>query len=101
MEAAPSGCASHASVRVPFANPAAETSMSIGPSTTSTPYLVPSKAGISFTSLLTTGDTAGLKPDGVTPWKMVGIPDGLGLFDNGNGTVTLLMNQELGNTSGV
>jgi len=32
---------------------------------------------------------------------MVGIPDGLGAFDNGDGTFTLLMNHELGNTAGV
>ena len=32
---------------------------------------------------------------------MVGIPDGLGAFDNGDGTFTLLMNHELGNTVGV
>ena len=24
-----------------------------------------------------------VRPDGVTPYRMVGIPDGLGLFDNG------------------
>src|SRR6185369_7565075 len=30
----------------------------------------------------------------------VGIPDGLGAFDNGDGTFTLLMNHELGNTLG-
>ena len=32
---------------------------------------------------------------------MVGIPDGLGAFDNGDGTFTVLMNHELGNTQGV
>jgi hypothetical protein len=31
---------------------------------------------------------------------MVGIPDGLGAFDNGDGTMTVLMNHELGATSG-
>jgi hypothetical protein len=30
---------------------------------------------------------------------MVGIPDGLGAFDNGDGTFTVLMNQEIGTTS--
>src|SRR4030095_13981725 len=34
-------------------------------------------------------------PDGVTPYRMVGIPDGLGAFDNGDGTFTLVMNHEL------
>jgi len=32
---------------------------------------------------------------------MAGIPDGLGAFDNGDGTFTLLMNHELNNLSGV
>jgi hypothetical protein len=32
---------------------------------------------------------------------MVGLPDGLGAFDNGDGTFTLLMNHELGNTAGI
>jgi 2',3'-cyclic-nucleotide 2'-phosphodiesterase (5'-nucleotidase family) len=32
---------------------------------------------------------------------MVGIPDGLGAFDNGDGTFTLLMNHELSTTAGV
>src|SRR4030095_4330077 len=34
-------------------------------------------------------------PDGVTPYRMVGIPDGLGAFDNGDGTFTVLMNHEI------
>jgi hypothetical protein len=32
---------------------------------------------------------------------MVGTPDGLGAFDNGNGTFTVLMNHELVNTAGI
>jgi hypothetical protein len=75
--------------------------MPIGPSTATAPYLVPSKAGISFTSLLSAGDAVGTKADGTTPWRMVGVPDGLGMFDNGNGTVTVLMNHEIGGTAGV
>ncbi|MDB5601912.1 MAG: hypothetical protein JWN71_3956 [Xanthobacteraceae bacterium] len=72
-----------------------------GPSSSTTPYLVSVDSHISFESLLTTGDSPDVKSDGVTPWRMVGIPDGLGAFDNGNGTFTLLMNQELGNTVGI
>jgi hypothetical protein len=41
------------------------------------------------------------KPDGVTPYRMVGIPDGLGAYDNGDGTFTLLSNHELPNSVGV
>jgi Ca2+-binding RTX toxin-like protein len=71
-----------------------------GPSSSSTPYLVPTHDGVQFVSLLTTGDQVGLQADGVTPWRMAGIPDGLGAFDNGDGTMTVLMNHELGATSG-
>ena len=45
-------------------------------------------------SLLTVGDSIG-------GYRMVGLPDGLGAFDNGDGTFTLLMNHELGSTLGV
>lgn len=76
----------------------------VGPSTTQTPYLVATHTGVWFTSLLSAGDQVGLK-DGPAnvgqPWRMVGIPDGLGAFDNGDGTITVLMNQELGATAGV
>ena len=39
--------------------------------------------------------------DGVGGYKMVGIPDGLGAYDNGDGTFTVLMNRELGDTAGI
>ena len=58
------------------------------------PYLHPTAANAHFTSILTAGDVVG-------NYKMAGIPDGLGAFDNGNGTFTVLMNHELGNTVGV
>jgi hypothetical protein len=51
-------------------------------------------------SILTVGDSVNTKPDGVTPYRMVGIPDGLGAFDNGDGTFTVLMNHELTSTQG-
>jgi autotransporter-associated beta strand protein len=64
-----------------------------GPSSSQTPYLTPTAPGWSSTSILTVGDAIG-------GYQMVGIPDGLGAFDNGNGTMTVLANHELGNTSG-
>ena len=64
-----------------------------GPSSSQTPYLTPTAPGWSATSLLTVGDAIG-------GYQMVGIPDGLGAFSNGNGTMTVLANHELGNTSG-
>jgi len=68
-------------------------SLITGPSSTQTPYLTPTAPGWSATSVLTVGDAIG-------GYQMVGIPDGLGAFDNGNGTMTVLANHELGNTSG-
>lgn len=52
-----------------------------------------------FTSLLTVGDSVNLKPDGINPYRMVGIPDGLGAYDNGNGTITVLMTHEISPTA--
>lgn len=68
-----------------------------GPSSSQTPYLLPSVTapGVSITSILTVGDSVNNKPDGITPYRMVGIPDGLGAYDNGNGTFTVLMNHEI------
>ena len=45
-------------------------------------------------SLLTVGD-------GVDGYRMAGIPDGLGAFDNGDGTFTVLINHEIRDTLGV
>ncbi len=69
--------------------------MATGSSSSATPYILPVAPGVQTTSILTVGDAA---PNG---YKMVGIPDGLGAFDNGDGTFTLLMNHEIGSTSGV
>ncbi len=66
-----------------------------GPSTTKSPYVLPTTPGVITTAILTTQDTTS------TGYMMAGIPDGLGAFDNGDGTFTLLMNHELTNTSGV
>ncbi len=65
-----------------------------GPSSSDSPYLVRTKPGIGTTSILTTGDSVG-------GYRMVGIPDGLGAYDNGDGTFTVLMNHELPAAAGV
>lgn len=52
-------------------------------------------------SILTVGDSVNTKLDGVSPYRMVGIPDGLGAYDNGDGTFTVLMNHELGSSAGI
>ncbi len=64
-----------------------------GPSSSASPYLVPTATGVTFTSVLTTGDSIGT-------YKMCGTPDGLGAFDNGDSTFTLLMNHEFTNLVG-
>jgi Domain of unknown function (DUF4114)/Bacterial protein of unknown function (DUF839) len=68
--------------------------MAKGPSSSQTPYIVPVAPGVEVKSILTVGDAA---PNG---YKMAGIPDGLGAFDNGDGTFTVLMNHEIGSTLG-
>lgn len=65
-----------------------------GPSSSQSPYVLPTRTGVTTQSLLTVGDSIG-------GYKMVGIPDGLGAFNNGDGSFTLTMNHELGTTSGV
>lgn len=65
-----------------------------GPSSSQSAYILPTIGGVSTTSILTVGDNIG-------GYRMVGIPDGLGAFNNdGGGSFTLMMNHELGGTSG-
>jgi hypothetical protein len=72
-----------------------------GPSTTTTPYLVGVAPGIEFTSILTTGDAVKKKHKGNETYRMCGTPDGLGAYDNGDGTITVLMNHELRTNEGI
>ena len=65
-----------------------------GQSTTQSSYVLPTLPIVKTQSLLSVGDAIG-------GYRMVGIPDGLGAFDNGDNTFTLLMNHELGNTLGI
>jgi hypothetical protein len=66
--------------------------VSTGPSTTTLPYILPIAPGVSIKSLLTVGD--GAAGNG---YRMVGIPDGLGLIRQGANLV-LYSNHELGDT---
>ncbi|MEY2600496.1 MAG: hypothetical protein RLZZ142_2755, partial [Verrucomicrobiota bacterium] len=70
-----------------------------GPSSSETPYLSPTAPFWSATSLLTVGDA--VTKIGGGSYRMAGIPDGLGAFDNGDGTFTVLANHEIGGTSGI
>lgn len=45
--------------------------------------------------LLNVGDAVGVKN-----YRMVGIPDGLGALDNGDGTLSIYMNHEIGKDQG-
>ncbi len=68
-----------------------------GPSSSQTPYLFNLEPNIRFTSIITTGDSvpgAATLPDGGA-WRFGGIPDGLGALDNGDGTITVLVNHEI------
>ncbi|MGB8168314.1 MAG: hypothetical protein WCF18_12525, partial [Chthoniobacteraceae bacterium] len=71
-----------------------------GPSTGSTPYVLPASNLVTTYSIATV-DNTGANPDDVFAktgggtYSMSGIPDGLGAYDNGNGTFTLLMNHEI------
>lgn len=72
-----------------------------GPSSSATPYVLPLVPDFKTTSIFTVGDSVNKKSDGTTPQRMVGIPDGLGVFDNGDGAFTVLMNHELNLAAGV
>ena len=59
------------------------------------PWLKAVADGWAVKPLLNVGDS----PSGKT-YRMVGVPDGLGAMDNGDGTLTILMNHELGKDQG-
>jgi len=65
-----------------------------GPSSSQAPYVNAIAPGVEFTSILTAGDAAR------NGYRMSGIPDGLGAYDNGDGTITVLMNHEIDNLNG-
>jgi Bacterial protein of unknown function (DUF839) len=59
-----------------------------GISTNTPPYIQAIAPDVQFTSILTTGDLVG-------NYKMGGVPDGLGAYDNDDDTFTVLMNHEI------
>jgi hypothetical protein len=66
------------------------------PTSSATPYVRPVAGGgvLSVVSFMTVGDSVNLRADGVTPYRMAGIPDGMGAYDNGDGTMTLFVTHE-------
>lgn len=69
---------------------------STGPSSSQTPYVTVTAPNWSALSVLTTGDAA------LNGYRLGGIPDGMGAYDNNDGsTFTLLVNHEYGATNGI
>jgi hypothetical protein len=68
-------------------------------STSVSPYVLPLLSGWSTVSIATVADAT--TTSAVGGYKMVGIPDGLGVYSSGANQLTVLMNHELGATAGV
>lgn len=64
-----------------------------GPSSSQSPYLLPVIPGYSITSILTATNV-------INNYTMSGTPDGAGAYDNNDGTFTFLVNHEFGSTLG-
>jgi Bacterial protein of unknown function (DUF839) len=72
-----------------------------GPSSSHSPYVMPAMDDVETASIVTVGDNVpGTDGDG-PGYQMVGIPDGLGAYANGNGTFTVLTNHELRQNEGI
>jgi len=76
-----------------------------GPSSSRTPYLRPAapNAGVvtGVTSIVTTTDLVPLTGTPTSSYEVAGLIDGLGCYDNGDGTVTVLATHEINTGSGV
>ncbi len=72
----------------------ANAQLATGPSSSQTPFLTNSLPDVKITSILSVGDV-------VNGYRMVGLPDGSGAFDNGDGTFTFVLNHEIGDAAGV
>jgi hypothetical protein len=64
-----------------------------GPSSSTSPYLLPAASNVTVISLMTVGQSVG-------GYTLCGIPDGVGAYDNGDGSFTMLLNHEFSSTSG-
>lgn len=82
--------------------------LAVGPSSSAGSYLVPVMPGVQGYAIFSAGDSVNNKSvangDPVSlagqPYRMVGTPDGLGSYDNGDGTFTLLVNHEIAGNVG-
>lgn len=90
-------------------------SQTTGPNTQQTPYVVPVAPGVQTISIASNGPSADALGVPFSPsfvgdetypgasggvYRLAGIPDGMGAFDNGDSTFTLLVNHELGSSAG-
>ena len=75
-----------------FCGTAVSQTLVTGPSATQSPYVLPILPGYTITSILNCGSSVG-------NYTMAGLPDGLGAFDNNDGTFTVLMNHEFGSAT--
>ena len=64
-------------------------------STNTPPYLLASQPNVRFSAIVTAGDAF---PNGEL---FAGNPDGMAAFDNGDGTITVLINHEYGSNGGI
>jgi hypothetical protein len=73
-----------------------------GPSSSRSPYLVTSNAGVvrNVTSITTATDLVPTTGALGTPFEIAGLQDGIGAYDNGDGTVTVLVCHEINTTNG-
>ncbi|MBL7974197.1 MAG: DUF839 domain-containing protein, partial [Candidatus Kapabacteria bacterium] len=72
-----------------FFNPSTyNAAVGAGISSSQTPYMQPAITNSFMTSIMTVGDSIG-------SYKMSGLMDGMGAYDNNNGTFTLLVNHEI------
>jgi hypothetical protein len=63
--------------------------------TTNTAYTVPATSEYTIVPLLSAGDAVPETSDPTLRYRMVGIPDGLGAYENDDGNIVLHMNHEL------
>ncbi|MET0295269.1 MAG: hypothetical protein ABW042_09660, partial [Phenylobacterium sp.] len=88
-----------------FHSPFGGEALSSGPSSSATPYVLPASPAVQIMSIATVGDVLDTKvgPANLAgqPYKLVGIPDGIGAYDNPGDTFTILVNHELAANLGV
>ena len=72
-----------------------------GPSTQQTPYVVGTAPGVKVVSIASNGNGTTTPDETYGGYRLVGIPDGAGAWDNGDGTFTMLVGHELPATAGV